>query len=212
MFKVISLCCSLILIAKAQTVVTQTVGTSAFQVVTSREVKASRLISQALKKELREDLSSSISDEVNSTLYEIAIFRESQTLSAVKIKPNELDALIQTAKNNLQGNREWKKLDVEDSELRSWIERKWSAQNFIELKSTSLTSIVTDQEIQDYYEKNRAKFGSTPLSEQKETIRKFLQKESKSQRVQDWIGALKVKYQVRNDLLQVPESSNGKAP
>lgn len=193
--------------AQSQPVVTQTVGTSAFQVVTSREVKASTLINQAMQSNLQEELSLAGSDEINSALYEIAIYRESQTLSATKLSAEELQELVETVKSRLHGNREWKKLDVQDHELKAWVERKQSAQSFLELKSGSLTSIITDQEIQDYYEKNRAKFGSTPLSEQKETIRKFLQKESKIQRMQDWISALKVKYQVRNDLLQVPNAA-----
>lgn len=191
-------------------IVTQTVGTSAFQVVTSREVKASELINKAMKSDLQEELKLIGSDEINSTLYEIAIFREAQSLAAAKTSAAELDTLVQTVKTRLQGNREWKRLEVQDHELKSWIERKRTAQSFLELKSGSLTSIVTDQEIQDYYEKNRAKFGSTPLSEQKETIRKFLQKESKTQRLQDWINALKVKYQVRNDLLQAPNTENSR--
>lgn len=197
-------------------VLTQTVGTSAFQVVTSREVRASSLLGQAMKSDLQNVLVETTADDVNATLFEVAIFRESQSLNAVKLQPEEIDRIFSQVKSRLQGRKEWKKLEVQDQELRQWIERKRVAEVFLELKSNSLTSIVTDQEIQDYYERNRVKFGSTPLEDQRENIRRFLQKENQKQRVQDWLTALKTKYQVRNDIaedvgtLLSPSSPSGK--
>lgn len=181
-------------------IITQTVGTSAFQVVTTREVKASSWLSRALKSELQNTLAESTKSEANATLFEIAIYREAKSLGAVSLKKEEIDSLILTAKSKLQKNSEWKKLEVQEDELRQWIERKRTSEIFMELKMNSLTSIVTDQEIQDYYDRNRVKFGSTPLAEQRDTIQKFLQKENQKQRMQDWLSALKTKYQVRNDL------------
>lgn len=192
---------------KSGPVIIQTVGTSAFQVVTTREVKASKLLSQALRSEMQELLSSSAENDNNVALFEIAIFRESQSLGAVKVSPDELEQWISQAKSYLQKNREWRQLEVKEVELRHWVERKRVAESFLELKSNSLTSIITDQEIQDHYDKNRAKFGSTPLSEQKENIRRFLQKQSQKQRIQDWLTALKVKYQIRNDLSESHSTS-----
>lgn len=191
-------------------VLTETVGTSAFQVVTSREVKASTFLNQALKSEMQDLLATSSANESNATLYEIAIFRESQSLGAVKLSAEELNRFVSQAQTRLQKNKDWKKLEVQDGELRQWVERKHVAETFLELKASSLTSIVTDQEIQEYYEKNRAKFGQTPLFEQKDNIRRFLQKESQKSRIQDWLTALKVKYQIRNDLMESsakPETS-----
>ncbi len=190
----------------AQTVLTQTVGTSAFQVVTSREVKAIELVGRSLEKEMKETELEFSQDKVGQALFEIAIYRESQNLSAIKIDSEELQSLVQSVKVRLQNNSTWKKLDVTDEELRTWIERKKIAHDYLKLKASSLAAIVTDQEIQDYYDKNRVKFGSTPLEGQKSNIRLFLQKESQQQRVKEWLSALKTKYQIRNDLAELGTS------
>lgn len=186
--------------SQAQGVLTQTVGTSAFQVVTTREVKALELISRALEKEMKDSALQISQDNASRTLFELAIYRESQTLSAIMLEPEELKSLAASIKSKLQKNPDWKKLDVTDEELKTWVERKKIASDYLKLKGSSLTAIVTDQEIQDYYDKNRVKFGSTPIGDQKSNIRLFLQKESQQKRIQDWLNALKIKYQIRNDL------------
>jgi hypothetical protein len=185
--------------AKAEAVISQTIGTSAFQVVTSREVKAMELISRSLEKEMKNSSFEISEDQANRVLFEIAIYRESQSLAALKANPDEISELVVTVKSRLQKNPDWKKLDVSDAELKNWVEREKVALDYMKLKASSLTTIITDQEIQDYYEKNRVKFGSTPLQDQKNNIRFYLQKESQKQRVQEWLAALKTKYQIRND-------------
>ncbi len=187
-------------LSQAQGVLTQTVGTAAFQVVTTREVKALELISRALEKEMKDSVLQISQDNASRTLFELAIYREAQTLSAITLEPEELRSLVTSVRNKLQKNSDWKRLDVTDEELKTWVERKKIASDYLKLKGSSLTAIVTDQEIQDYYDKNRVKFGSTPIGDQKSNIRLFLQKESQQKRIQDWLNALKIKYQIRNDL------------
>ena len=185
---------------KAETVLTQTVGTAAFQVITSREVKANEMISRSLEKEMKDPSLEISQDIAGRALLEIAVFREAQSLSAVKLDSEDVSALVSTVKNRLQKNPDWKRLDVTDEELKTWVERKKVSSEYMKLKASSLTAIVTDQEIQDYYDKNRVKFGSTPLEDQRSNIRLFLQKDSQRQRVQEWMNALKTKYQIKNDL------------
>lgn len=188
---------------EAATVLTQTVGTSAYQVVTSREVKANDLIEMALAKEIRNQNVEISTDGPNRTLFEIAIFKEAQTLSAVKLEADELNTLVTAVKDRLQKNSDWKEIDPNENEIKTWVERKKTAHEFLKLKSSTLTSIVTEQEIQEYYDKNRVKFGSTPLADQKANIRLFLQKQSQQQRIKEWLGALKTKYQIKNDLTDI---------
>jgi hypothetical protein len=189
-------------------ILTQTVGTSAFQVVTSREVKANELLSGALEKEMKIPVVEISQDSVVNTLFETAAFRESQSLSTIQIEADEIDSLVTLVKNRLQKNPEWKRLEVTDAELKSWVERKKISSEYLKLKASSLTTIVTDQEIQDYYEKNRVKFGSTPLEDQKSNIKLYLQKERQRQRIQEWMSALKTKYQIKNDLAELSSDLN----
>ena len=180
----------------APLVLTQTVGTSAFQVVTSREVQAMELVAQALEGETKTPLIELSGNAANRTLYEIAIYREAQSLAAIKEDPEVIAKLVASVQKRLQKKPEWKKLHVSESELKSWIERKKVASDYMKLKANSLTGIITDQEIQDYYTQNRVKFGSTPLEAQRDNIRLFLQKQSQKQRVREWMTALKSKYQI----------------
>lgn len=181
-------------------ILTQTVGTAAFQVVTSREVKASSLLNQILKNKVPENYQELSQDEVNQALFEVAIFRESQNLSAVKISESEMQSLIQEVSAKLKNRGDWKALEATDLELKTWLERKRVAMTYFDLKVNSLIGIVTDEEIQQYYDKNRVKFGSSSFESQKPSILLFLKKQNQKQRIEDWVAALKVKYQVRNDL------------
>lgn len=189
----------------AQKLITQTVGTSAFQVVTSRDVKASAILNQILKNQAPANYQELSEDEVNRVLFEIAIFRESQNLSAVKLDESEIQTLVDEAQRKLKARADWKSLGASEAELKSWIERKRVAMTFFDLKVNSLIGIVTDDEIQQYYEKNRVKFGSSSFESQRESILLFLKKQNQKQRIADWVSALKTKYQVRNDLAPAQE-------
>jgi len=182
-------------------VLSQTVGTAAFQVVTSREVKASNILNQVFKNKTPENYQELSENDINQTLFEVAIYRESQSLSAVKLSDEELKSLVQETLVGLRKRSDWIQLEASDFELKSWIERKKIAMTYFDLKMNSLIGIVTEDEIQQYFEKNRAKFGSTSFESQKESIRVFLQKQNQKLRIQEWVGALKVKYQVRNDVV-----------
>ena len=205
MIKLFSLLMTVSLITMAKSVqpkgaiLSQTVGTAAFQVVTSREVKASNILNQVFKNKTPENYQELSENDINQTLFELAIFRESQSLSAVKLTDEELKNLVQETWVGLQKRSDWKKLEASELELKTWIERKKIAMTYFDLKMNSLIGIVTDDEIQQYFEKNRVKFGSTSFESQKESIRVFLQKQNQKLRIQEWVAALKVKYQVRND-------------
>lgn len=182
-------------------ILSQTVGTAAFQVVTSREVKASNILNQVFKNKTPENYQELSENDINQTLFEVAIYRESQSLSAVKLSGEELKSLVQETLVGLRKRSDWIQLEASDLELKSWIERKKIAMTYFDLKMNSLIGIVTEDEIQQYFEKNRAKFGSTSFESQKESIRVFLQKQNQKLRIQEWVGALKVKYQVKNDVV-----------
>lgn len=197
------LCLSLLSFAQnSKKILSQTVGTSAFQVVTSRDVKASTILSQVLKKNSPENYQELSADDVSRTLFEYAIFRESESLSAIKLEPAELDILLSQIQPQLKKRSDWKALEASDTELKTWLLRKKVAMTYFDLKVNSLLGIVTDEEVQNYFDRNRIKFGSTSMESQKDSIKVYLQKENQKQRIEDWISALKVKYQVRNDLSQ----------
>lgn len=183
-------------------ILSQTVGTSAFQVITSRDVKASVILNQVLKKDAPENYQELSANDIDRTLFEFAVYRESESLSAVKLSEEDLSQLLSEIRPQLQKRADWKSLEPTESEIKAWLLRKKVAMTYFDLKVNSLLGIVTDEEIQSYFDRNRIKFGSTDLESQKNSIKLFLQKENQKQRIEDWVSALKVKYQIRNDLSQ----------
>ncbi|MNY60610.1 hypothetical protein D3C86_1971860 [compost metagenome] len=61
-----------------------------------------------------------------------------------------------------------------------------------------MVGIITDQEAQAYYDKNRIKFGSMPFSNFKENIKTFLAQQQLEERLRSWFEVIKRKYKVRN--------------
>lgn len=202
---ILTILLSLSLISFAQSpkkILSQTVGTSAFQVITSRDVKASIILNQILKKDTPENYQELSANDIDRTLFEFAVYRESESLSAVKLSDESLAHLLAEIRPQLQKRTDWNSLEPTEAEIRSWFLRKKVAMTYFDLKVNSLLGIVTDEEVQSYFDRNRIKFGSTDLESQKNSIKLFLQKENQKQRIEDWVSALKVKYQIRNDLSQ----------
>ena len=56
---------------------------------------------------------------------------------------------------------------------------------------------VTEHDVKNYYEKNRLKFGNTPLVQVKPQIKDFLSQELLQERLKDWFEILKRKYRVK---------------
>ena len=73
-------------------------------------------------------------------------------------------------------------------------------QDFIKSKSNSFVSLLSDQDLKTYFEKNRLKFGSVSFEQVKDSIRNFMNSQEKEERLKTWIDVLKKKYKVRNYL------------
>lgn len=190
----------------AATLVTQTVGQVAEHVVTSREVQIFMVIENILfppttslkglyevrpeQKEFR--------SAVTSVLLETVVALEAENFNVATIPDEELAAALAKIEKAVSGRVYWTELEVSQAEIRKFTLRKLTAKSFLKFKTNSMTSIITDQEAQLYYDKNRVKFGSLPFASFKDNIKTFLAQQQLEERIRAWFEVIKHKYKVRN--------------
>lgn len=190
----------------AATVVTQTVGQVSDQVITSREVQISMVIENILfpSKEPVKGLVEirpgqvAFRGAVTSVLLESVLALEAENFSVANVSESELATDLLRIEKVVSGKAYWTSLEVSSAELKRLTVRKLTAKSFLKFKTNSMTSIVTDQDVQVYYDKNRAKLGGMPFESFKENIRTFLAQQQLEERIRSWFEVIKNKYKVRN--------------
>lgn len=213
MFSLAILFLKMTLISQAAIVLNQTVGSVGSDIITMREVQISSYIEKAISAsdgkpiaEIKAEDASFV-ELVTSVLLEKAAYLEAESFSVVDVQEDELKQKQDQFEKNFGGKIFWQKLQVEDAEFKKIIERKLIAKNFIRIKSSSMTSIVSNQEALNYYEKNRLKFGDVPFGSFKENIKNYLAQQQLEERLKAWFEILKRKYHVKNFLLNQKKKS-----
>ncbi len=195
--------------SQGATVVTRTVGQVADHVVTSREVQITAVIEGLLfppaKKEGSKLVEVRLSDDdfnkkLTSTLLETVVAMEAENFSVGALTESEVNAAVSAVEKAVSGKAYWNELEVSGKELKKLVRRKLEAKSFLKFKSTSMSGIISDQEAQAYYEKNRAKFGSLPFASLKVNIKTFLAQQQLEERLRSWFEVIKRKYKVRHFL------------
>lgn len=118
----------------------------------------------------------------------------SKEVSALEVKVNALAVHYEPllAQDALMGP-----LKIEYKEIHDLVLRKLKAQSFLKFKTESLVVLVSDEEIKQYFQKNRVKFGSAPLEAVKENIRQYLVTQQIQDKLKEWFEILKRKYKVK---------------
>lgn len=182
--------------------VTKIVGTAADQVVTSREVQIVNLLEKGLTSDKNLVLIA-VDDprfnvEVGQVLLEIVVQTDSNLFEFDQVSDQEFKDAVDTIQKNMAQSKEWKALQVSNSELERFLKRKLVAKRFIRVKSDSMKGFITDSEAKDYFDKNRLKFGQVPFSQFKENIKTFLSQQQLEERLKAWFEIIKKKYKVKN--------------
>ncbi|MCB0364381.1 MAG: hypothetical protein H6624_00900 [Bdellovibrionaceae bacterium] len=192
-------------------VLTATVGHVSDEVVTSREVQINYLVEKALYGKGRSNRSipplewghKNFPREVNGVLLEWVVHLEAKNFAATKVTSLDVDKAEKTVREKLRSHSQWAQLGVTRKELRLLLDRKIRAKNFIQFKAQTSVVPVTDDEAQDYFEKNRLKFGNFPFDKFKSNIKSFLSRQQVDRRLKDWFEVLQAKYKVRNLLVEM---------
>ena len=186
--------------------ITRAVGEVGDRVVTSREVRISDAVEQALtEKPPTQDgfrvlggQERTFPGEVSQVLDEWVVFLEAKALSSQPPSRTDVSAAVKIVQEFWASKPGWGGLEVSVDELREMIERKLVSKEFERLKSDPQLAPVSDDEALAYYRKNRLRFGSLPFSAFKDNIKAFLVKQQTERRLAEWRDVLRRKYRVRN--------------
>lgn len=187
------------------TIVSETVGQVSDYVVTSREVQIVKVIENVLAaegpvKDLYEVRPGhqAFRTAVTQVLLESVVALEAENFNVSVVTNEQLNAAVSKVEKAVSGKAYWAQIDVSSAELRRFTQRHLLAKTFMKFKTTSMSSIVSDQEAEIYYNKNRAKFGDTSFESFRENIKTFLAQQQLEERLRAWFEVIKRKYKVRN--------------
>lgn len=82
------------------------------------------------------------------------------------------------------------------------LNRYFISQEVLSSKIDSVQVNPTSAQIEDYYQKNKSKFGSRPLAEFERVIREKLRQNAQDSAMNDWFLNLKERYLVKSELPQ----------
>lgn len=188
-------------------IVTRVVGEVGPRVVTSREVAMSEAIAQVLSglplgkdKSVIKPADPTFAGQVVRVLDEWTVFLEAADIDARNADKAEVAKWQKSVQEQWKGVPSWEKLEPSSAEVKEAIERKLVAQAFERLKVDASLVNISDQEAQQYYKKNRLRFGGLPYENFKDNIKAALAKSQTERRLLEWRAVLRRKYRVRNYL------------
>jgi hypothetical protein len=197
--------------------VSRAVGQVGSQVVTSREVQISYAIDQAVLTSVSGPLSSGkapismidrktwiieVDDDnfrphLSQIMTELLVRSEAESFSVAQITADEVRETAGAAKARLQDLSEWRRWEVEDSEIEEILRRRKATKQFLKFKTESSGVVIGDEEAKIYFEKNKVKFGSASFVQFKGAIKEVLAERQLEEKLKDWFEVLKRKYRVR---------------
>lgn len=218
----------------SSTVVSQGLAIAAGHVISSREVKISYIIDQALAMPLDKEIAdkavesqsltannkkkdsvrggshASVKDQwllandstdmqahLAQVLVEIVVSSEAESFSIGQVDKDDFERWQKHLQEQTRNWSPWKNLEVQPDELSSILNRKMRAKNFLKFKMEASGVTVSEDEVKQYYEKNRVKFGNMPYAQFSQSIRDKLTQDQTQERLKDWFDILKRKYRVR---------------
>ena len=187
--------------------ISKVVGKVSDHFITSREVEINYILERALTDSPRQfaegkfDLtpgSKQFRRELNGVFLEWVVELESQVFNVGHVEVSEIGVAKKQAMKRLKGLKAWSDLKVSPAELEKMLHKKLRAKKFIRTKADSSVVAVTEFEAKQYYDKNRANFGSLPFKVVKQKIQDYLKRTKVDERLKTWFEVLQRKYKVRS--------------
>ncbi|MFP5520000.1 MAG: hypothetical protein ACLGGX_08865 [Bdellovibrionia bacterium] len=182
-------------------VVNESVGRVGERVVTSREVKVSQAVEKILKNENKSISENSNQQEVTAVLLEWVVALEAENFSVGQVTPEEIESLLKDIEKKSSLQALLREQRFQEEELRKLLQRKLVARNFIQFKTNSFTSAISDEEAKTFYEANPKRFSGAGFEVLKPNIKSYLSQQQLNERLKSWFELLKRKYKVQNFLL-----------
>jgi len=191
-------------------VLIQSVAMVGQQILTSREVRAMILLDAALNDRTLnkrtgspgfETLLGRVSaEDVNGEIIELILSQEAEVFAFNQLAPGELALKLEKIKKIIKVQEDWQRLELSENEISRLLRRKLLAKGYLNFKTTTMTSQVSDSEALAYFEKNKVKFVGLPFDQMKSNIKNFLTQQQLQERLNSYFEAMKRKYKVRNIL------------
>ncbi|MFZ4402637.1 MAG: hypothetical protein ACOYOK_00925 [Pseudobdellovibrionaceae bacterium] len=179
---------------KTDPVVAESLASAGGNIITRREAEISYWVEKIL---FSADKKMDIGALTSDLLLEQVVFFEAENFNVGQVSAEELKKNQDKVEQQFQLLPAAKVLQPTKDELKKIVRRKVLAKNFLELKTKSLSTIVSDDEARTYFDKNRAKFGEIPFENLKENIKTFLSKKQLEDRLTHWFEVIKRKYKAR---------------
>lgn len=183
-------------------VINESVGRAGETILTSREVKLSAFVDKSLILKSKSPKASSLTQDTTALLLEVVVAKEAENFSLGQVSDSDVEKSWNDLKKASGFSALQKELTVSELEFKSAIRRKLNAQSFIEFKTNSLTSTVTDEEAKLYFDANPNRFKGAQFEGLKENIKNYLSQQQLNERLKSWFELLKRKYKVQNYLLE----------
>lgn len=203
-------------------VVTRAVGQVGDHVITTREVILSGVIerwlyaiqdrpSEILRQ--REKLSwfltpdtEEFRTQLSRVMLDLMVSREAESLSVAEISAHDVEVKTTRFVLDFASFPAWRRLGPSTAEVQDLMQRKLRARAFLQFKTETSGVLVSDEEAQAYFEKNRMKFGNYPFQQFRQSIKEVIAQQHLESRLKDWFEVLKKKHKVR--FLNPPPSSS----
>ncbi len=170
-----------------------TIGQVKDHVLTSREAHLHQMFLQKEAPSL--EISNS---QALAVITDYALYLEAENYHLDMIPEKELSSARQILQSKIRQSETMKTLNFSDREIQKSAEVFLRAQNLMNFKMKSSATVISDAEVQNYFEQNRIKFGSASFDSFKANIRTFLIKTQVESRVREWLESLQVKYAIKN--------------
>jgi hypothetical protein len=195
--------------AVAAQIVSESVGQVGERILTSREVQISAVIEHVLEPlkgetglyQIRPG-DANFSSEVTALLLETSVGLEAESFNVGQVSDATIKSAVEKVEKAVKGKAYWEGLEVTAAELRRQVSQKLIAKNFIKFKTDSMSSIISEREARDYYQKSRMKFDNVPYASLRDNIKSYLAREQLKERLRSWFELIKRKYKVRNFLTE----------
>lgn len=203
---VIFLLLSLLLNTSGRRVVLQVVGKVGGQFITSRQVQIAYAIENILfpketvssKLSIEMDLDSSLfKTESTALILESVVAQEAINFNVSKVSEADIKKSYEKVLNATKNSSYFKSLKADENELKKMIENKIVAKNFLQFKTNSMATIISDAEAKLYFEQNSQKFSSVTFESMKKNIRDFLSRQQTEDRLKTWFEIIRKKYDVK---------------
>jgi hypothetical protein len=170
------------------------------KMLSSRDVEIAKELQRPLGRFRTLDFAVEL-DPLSQAVLNILAAKEAKSFQIAQAEESEVkEALLK-----FRGSEVFRRLGLKESETRSRVSEKILAEKFLELRAEGLRTVVTDQEIRDFYERNRSSYQGMPFDKFKDSVRKDLETENRQKRFLEWFDVLKQKYKVR--IYGTPDSS-----